>query len=338
MEKIYLITDYLNRFSSKFPAIPYRSGMDKMLLIKEFAKIGYEAIFLNYTDIDFQNSNYQGKIILYTSSEDYDLHYKSYIEDIILGLETQGATIIPDYKFLRAHHNKVFMEIMRDQSSNIKIKNIKSRSFGTIEDLLKHKNRIEFPGVFKTASGSTSTGVREFKSFKELLTIAKSLGRSRSLKHELWDLGRALRHKRYKKESLYRRKFVVQNFITNLDRDWKILVFGNKYYILERKVRKDDFRASGSGIFRFTSEIPEGILDFANDFYESLNLPFVAMDIAFDGNVFYLIEFQALYFGTVTLQNSPFYFEKRNTTWCIVNKESILETEFALSVVNYLRK
>lgn len=336
MRKIILLTDYQGRFSSKMPTVPYMSGMDKDLLKNEFIKRGCTVEYLNYPDLDFRNGDYKKAFVLYTSSEDDDLFYKSYIEDIIFGLELQGAYTIPSFKYLKAHHNKVFMEILRDQSNLQKIKNIKSLYFGTFEDLSNYKGLLEFPGVFKSAQGSTSTGVRKINSKREAAKYAKHFSRTRNIKYELWDLGRSFKYKAYKRESLFRRKFVLQNFIMNLDKDWKVLIFGNKYFILERRVRENDFRASGSGLFRFTANIPDGILDYAKEFYESENVPFLSMDIGFDGNSFYLMEFQALYFGTVTLQKSPFYFENEDIKWNIVHETSVLENVFAEAVVNYI--
>ena len=335
MNSIILLTDYQNRFSTKIPATPHSSGMDKELLEMEFLKFGYEIFYQKYTEIDFRNFNYKNKLILYTSSSDPNLLYKNFIEDIILGLDYQGAIVIPEYKFLRAHHNKVFMEILRDLSNFEKAKNISSKYFGTFEDLVNYK-KINTYGVYKTAAGSGSKGVNKYNSIKELLSVAKKLGRSRSYMFELRELLRTLRYKGYMSSSLYRRKFVLQNFIPALDKDWKILIFGQKYYVLERSVRKNDFRASGSGIFKFTTVLPEGILDFAKDFYESMRIPFLSLDIAFDGTVYYIIEFQAVYFGTLALTTSPFYFIKNNKTWNIINEKSVLETVFAESIVNYL--
>ena len=46
MKQIYLITDYQNRFGTKFTARPYRSGMDKEIIKREFTSLGYEAVFI----------------------------------------------------------------------------------------------------------------------------------------------------------------------------------------------------------------------------------------------------------------------------------------------------
>ena len=69
--------------------------------------------------------------MLYTSSEDPDYFYKSYIEDIVYGLKNIGAKLIPPYKYLRTNNNKVLMEILRDQFKIPELNTQKSRYFGT---------------------------------------------------------------------------------------------------------------------------------------------------------------------------------------------------------------
>ena len=63
MEDIYILIDYLDRFESKVPAIPYRSGFDKNLLKKEFTEFGYNVIYLNYSEIDFAEINFTGHLL-----------------------------------------------------------------------------------------------------------------------------------------------------------------------------------------------------------------------------------------------------------------------------------
>ena len=111
MKKIYLLTDYKGHFGSKHDAIPYRSGTDKNLLQKYFSEYGFKTVFLGFSEVDFRKMDFKNKYVLYTSSEDVGCHYKSYIEDIVYGLHLQGAQLIPGYKWLQAHNNKVFMEI-----------------------------------------------------------------------------------------------------------------------------------------------------------------------------------------------------------------------------------
>ena len=114
MTPLYVLLDYKGRFGTKWSALPYRSGFDKDRLSRAFSSHGFEVRYLGFSDVDFRTQNWNERLVLYASSEDRDLHYKGFIEDILLGLSMQGATLIPRFSFFRAHHNKVFMEILRD--------------------------------------------------------------------------------------------------------------------------------------------------------------------------------------------------------------------------------
>ena len=336
MNNIYLLTDYKGYFSSKYTANPYRSGMDKKLLSEFFKDNGYNAIFLSYPEIDFRDNDYKNEIFLYTSSEDIGGYYKDYIEDILLGLELRGAKLIPDYKYFRAHNNKVFMEILRDISDNMDIHNIKSKYFGTKEDAEKYIEDKNKNFVIKTFSGATSIGVTSSKNQNDFEDKIKRVSKPKNLFYDTWDFVRAIKHKGYIKESHNRKKFIVQNMIEGLKNDWKVLIFGKKYYVLYRGVRDNDFRASGSGKFEYIEKLPEGFLDYCEKIYNFFNVPNLSIDIGFDGKQFYLFEFQAIYFGTHTLDTSPYYYIKKNNKWEIIYEKSIVEKEYVNSVIYYL--
>jgi hypothetical protein len=335
MKNIYLLTDYKNYFSSKYLSVPYRSGMNKDLLSKYFLELGYDVHFLNYSEIDFRTEVYKDKIFLYSSSEDIDGYYKDYIEDILLGLTICGAKIVPEFKYFRAHNNKVFMEILRDISNLNDIKNIKSKYLGTFEDAVNVINNKNDPFVIKTSAGSTSFGVYKSNNAKEFKKIIKKVSSAKNLYYDLWDKIRAIKRKGYVRESQHRKKFIVQNLIDGLQNDWKVLIFGNKYYVLFRRVRDNDFRASGSGKFEYKKELPDGFLDYCEEIYNYFQVPNISLDIAYNGNEFFLFEFQMMYFGTYTLEKSPFYYIKENGNWQVKYESSTLEKEYANSVINY---
>lgn len=336
MKRIILLVDYQYRFSYKWAAVPYKSGMDKDLLAQNFADSGFEAEFLSYSQIDFRARSFQGENVLYTSSEDPGLFYKSFVEDVIYGLELQGARLIPPFKYLRAHHNKVFMEIQRDLLPINGIKNIRSKYFGTLEDVKRMGPIGQSEMVIKGSSGASSEAVRKASNGKQLVKWAKKLSRTGDWPYHIWDLGRSFKHRGYRRESRHRKKFLVQNYVSGMKGDWKVLAFGKNYFVLERRARRGDFRASGSGLISYPDQVPKGLLDFARQFYDALNLPFLAMDLGFDGDQFYLIEFQALYFGTHTLDTSPYYFVRSDVGWQKAEQSSQLEQVFVQSVVDYL--
>lgn len=338
MKTLYLLTDYKNYFSSKYPSDPYRSGMNKLLLSRCFYELGFEVIYLNFSEIDFKSEIYKHKIFLYSSSEDINGFYKDYIEDILFGLDLSGAILIPDFKYFRAHHNKVFMEILRDLSDVNEIKNIKSKYFGTLQDAIKTITDKSDSYVIKKSSGATSLGVYKSNKLKDFRKIIKRVSSTRNLFYDLWDEIRAIRRKGYVKESRFRKKFIIQNLIDGLQNDWKVLIFGNKYYVLFRKVRDNDFRASGSGKLEYKEELPEGLLEYSEKIYNYFKVPNISLDIGCNGKEYFLFEFQSLYFGTYTLEYSPFYYIKENGCWNIKHEKSFLEKEYANSVIHYLKK
>ena len=331
---IILLTDYKNRFGSKYTAKPYRSGMDKDELKKNFDKLGYDIKFLQFSEVNFRE-NWKNKFVLYTSQEDDNYLYKNFIEDIIYGLELAGARVIPSYKFLKANNNKIFMEILRDISDFKEIQGISSSYYGCLEELSTKKN-ITYPIVIKTATGAMSKGVSSAADYKELISNIKTISRSKNVKYELRDSIRALKHKGYLKDSRHRQKFITQNMIEGLSNDYKVLVFGNRLYYLRRDVRDNDFRASGSGKFRFEKECPPGMLEYAYRVFRYFDVPNISLDVCFDGENFHVIEFQALYFGSTTIEKAPFFCRYSDREISYFEEKSNLEEVYMSSIVQYL--
>ncbi len=337
MNTIYAITDQRGYFESKYNAIPYRSGMDKQLLEKYFSDFDFQIIYIKYSEvINYPREFWNDKPIIYTSSEDTDLHYKNFIEDIIYFLELSNASVIPSFKYLKANNNKVFMELLRYQMNDSTFNNLETKVFGSLEEAKESKGSFNFPLVFKKSAGSMSKGVGFAKNQRDLFCKLKRISRTPNYFREIWELGRSLKYNKYKKESKFRKKFIVQDFISGLKGDYKILIFSNKYFVLKRGLKKGDFRASGSGIRNFIKKIPIGLLEFASEFFNKLNVPNVSLDIAFNGTSFFLIEFQCLHFGSFTLTYSEFYWLRRNNQFELIEAKSELEYEYVRSIVSYL--
>jgi len=306
-------------------------------LKKYFEYEGYELQIKNFKNIDFRKSKYTNQIVLYQSSEDRGLLYKDYIEDILLALTYQGAILIPDFYKFRAHHNKVFMELLRDLNDSSKIKSLTSKCYGTCEDLVSDIENIELPFVVKPASGALSAGVHLVNKRSDVKKVVRKVSRSFHSIDFLKNRINKLIRKKYAPKSSHRKKFIVQEYIDNLDGDYKILIYNEKYFVLFRKVRKHDFRASGSGMFSYPETLPDGLLDFAKEVYDAFNVPFISIDVAFNNGIFYLLEFQFVSFGTFTLENAKFYFILENKKWTIRREDSILEKEVAKSISRFIK-
>ena len=341
LKRIIIITDYKGFFSSKQFSKIYRGGLDLSLLKKYFYESGYKVEIINYAQLQFKS--YQIKkekpFILYQSSEDKNSFYKSFIEDVIYDLEKSGVKTVPKYEYLKAHNNKVSMELLRLRSGIEEIQSIQSKAFGSLEEIVDQKEKFNYPLVIKKAAGAMSRGVALVRNSGELLRIAKKISSSFSLKHDIKEVLRKIKYgKRYIRESFYRDKFVVQNLIDSLDNDWKVLVYGDKIFALYRGVREGDFRASGSGKFIFKKKLPEGMLDYAWKVREKFNVPHISLDIAFDGNKFHLIEFQFIMFGTTTIEKAPHFWHKKGQEWFFIPEKAILEKCYSESVIQWIER
>jgi glutathione synthase/RimK-type ligase-like ATP-grasp enzyme len=333
------LTDYKGRFGSKHFDSPYRSGMDQSKLKNYFQEHGIEIRFQKLHQINPADFTGGGQNIVYTSSEDFGYYYKSFIEDIILSLELIGCNMVPGYKYLRANNNKVFMELLRQLL--LPSFAIDTKWFGSIKEIEGNLGGFKYPLVLKSASGASGKGVFLIKNESRLLEGIKKISEKTQLKVRVKDHLRSYKHKGYIKEPEFRTKFIVQSLIPNLSCDWKVYIFGERLYIFKRPIQKGrDIRASGGGYdnyyYGLDAKAPEGLFSFANEVYNTLQVPHISLDIAYDGNEFYLIEFQILYFGTAGIPYSEGYFIQKDQDWQYVEERLEIEKVYADSIRHFL--
>lgn len=348
MEKIIILTDYKDSFWVSLGSNKKYGTMDVPKIKKTFENNGYIVEVQKFSDIDF-NKDYTGTFVLYQSSESNGQFYKKYIEDIIYFFMLRGAIVLPKYEYLKAHHNKGFMEILRTTFLNEELKTLDFHYLGRPEEA-----RQKFSGehsVIKQNSGFGSKGVylaKNKKEFNKYVYAVSSTIFSDSLVdymkfHTKVGIKTLLSYftNKYTKPKDYKlfRPFVIQQFIPELKGDYKVLYYGGKYYTLYRENRKNDFRASGSGkLLEVTSTENIGLLNFARKVIDEIDFPIIGMDIAFDGSQYHLIEFQMIHLGPYTLQKSKCYFEFTDNNWNCIQKTSDLEEEFTRSILEYIEE
>jgi glutathione synthase/RimK-type ligase-like ATP-grasp enzyme len=342
--EITLITDFYGAFLTKVPSNPYNSGFDLTLLGQFFEKQGIHLTIKKYSDFQFFE-NYSNKLIIYTSIEDPGGNYRSYIDDVLYGLEQSGAILLPEYKYFKAHENKVFMEILR----NIIFKEdtgMTSYKLGSYSDFETFPVDLKFPVVVKKSSGSASKGVYLTESKRILDKTLKRISNTCDYRSLLMDFflvqKKRIRQIKYiNRYSLFRKKFILQNFINDLPNDYKVLIFGSRYYVLKRYNRDNDFRASGSGKFVTSDEfkVSDGLLDSCERWFNNFNVPCASFDVACKDNRYYLLEFQFVSFGTYTQTSAKSYNSKnKDNKWENFNKLISLEEVYADSIAEYLGK
>lgn len=338
LKKIVLIQDYRNSFYSKIDNQKTLCSMDVGKIVNNFRELGFFVEVKNFENIDFLAS-WVGIPVIYTSSEDIGSIYKSYIEDVMLALEQLGAVLLPSYLYLRGHHNKTFMEALRYKLFPEESKKLNSRCFGTYEELVKADLGGKWPKVIKAAFGAGSKQVEKASDQKELLKIARKFCGFMPINDVLREYRSRILWRGYVNKSLRRSKFVVQNLVLGLDGDFKVLKYGERYYLLTRRNRTGDFRASGSGDFSFN--IPqnveqEALLDYAKAISERIGTPLCSLDIGFDGTAFHLIEYQCLNFGPLTAERSLHYHKNIGGRWTTVVEKCDLEYIFCEAIADYI--
>ncbi|MQX54384.1 ATP-grasp domain-containing protein [Alcanivorax sediminis] len=271
-------------------------------------------------------------VVFYTSSDDPDI--RTYVKDHIY-LASKFCKVVPSMDVLMAHENKGFQQIYREKMG-----------FGGLEGtyfLHKDEGPKKYPFVFKTSNGAGSAGVELIKHEQDLKKVR---GKFRvGLMRFLINLARKIKltPSEYAIYS-YRNKgkclSVSQQFVPDLAGDYKVLVFANKYFVLRRGVRKNSFKASGSGMFEFpvSGDLPCEVLSFAADVYRRLDSPYASLDIAISSGVCYLIEYQATNFGPYTLVNSPGFYSMVGDKWAYTEGGSDLQKCFSEAMIDYLRK
>lgn len=334
-KQITLLTDYRNQFY--FSTKQRGSSVDLDRLKKYFEEQGYSLDIKNFKNVDFRNESYKDKFVLFQSSEDPELKYKDYIQDIVLGLHYQGAILIPSIYFFRAHHNKLFMEIVRDLYCPEKAVNIKSKGYGTYEDYIKDFEKFNDGSfVLKPDAGTRSKGVQLMKTLKQKRKYPFDVSRTFTLHNLKWAISKFFTGKPYVRQSNNRSKFIVQNFIDGLKGDYRVMIYGDKYYVLYRENRDNDFRASGSGKISFDIDIPDGLLEFSKEIYKKFDTPYISLDIGHKDGEFYLFEFQFMCLGQYVIEKSKWFYENRGSVWKRVYEDPDLEREVSNSIVNYL--
>ena len=319
---IYLLTLPNGSFGSA------GQSWSKLDLDKIKAELNFPVIIKTILDIENLNIN-EEDVIIYTSSPNASI--RKYLIDKLYYLQKTNV-LIPSYELLMAHENKGFQEVMKRTK---KFGNLKGHYFFELED-----QKLAFPKVLKTIEGAGSSGVFLVKKEKDVNTLEKKFF-THGFKRKLISTQRQfkLKSSEYKIYKYNKRKFtlfVEQDFIPQLEHDFKVLVFGDRYYVLKRSVRKNDFRASGSGKFDFV-EAPSEVLEFAKGIVEILKAPYLSLDIAQSKEGCHLIEFQATNFGPYTLLNAPTRYIYKSSNWFKENNDKNLEANYAYALNYYFK-
>ncbi|MBN1948933.1 MAG: hypothetical protein JW784_04245, partial [Candidatus Cloacimonetes bacterium] len=271
-----------------------------------------------------------------------------YLYDVLLAMKENNNVLIPGLDLLRCHENKGYQEILKRQ---LGIPSLKSWYLYDLEGT--HRLHLTYPLVLKTVTGSNSQGVYLVNSRKELEKIIKRLS-FLTLDRKL-DLFRRKYFRLPRKYAEYpdydnlkdylqyrayldpHPRFILQEFVPGLRFDYRVLVLFDKLYVEKRHNRKDDFRASGAKKFDFGFEPETSLLDYARSLHRKFKAPFLSLDIAYDGDNFYLFEFQALHFGINVYMKNHRFFTDISGSWESHTLIPDFEGDLARGLAAYLK-
>ncbi len=262
-------------------------------------------------------------------------------QPLLYSLEAMGKKVFPDFHTCWHFDNKVAQKYLLEA---IGAPLVPTYVYYTKEEALKGISEMTFPKVFKLKGGAGASNVRLAKTEKEarrLINQAFGKGFSQySVKSHFKD---ALRRYRQGKNTLcdvlrpffyalkpYPTEFAhyhgreigyvyFQDYIPMNTTDFRVKVVGGNCWAFQRKVRKNDFRASGSGELLFNKDsISMEIVKIAQDVAKKLSLQSVAFDFVQDkiNNKYLLVE-----------MSYGFGFDEEETTHGYWDADRVFHTE-----------
>lgn len=302
--------------------------LDLNIIGNSIAELGLKIVFTCIDKLETTEFT-TDDIIIYTSSDEPSI--RTYLRDTLFFI-AKKCVLLPRYELLLAHENKGFQEVHK-----------RELGIGNLEGFYHYDLDAydgEYPFVYKRPAGAGGSSVSLIRDAKDKSRIRKQdfpVGFRRKV---------IICQRRYKLSascfSMYQyrhkgfRTHVCQVFINNLDCDYKVLVFDDRFFVLKRFVRNNDFKASGSGNFDFTAEPPEKVLQFAANVFDRMDVPFISLDIALSSAGCHLIEYQALDFGVTTLTKSVFHFKRDDTKWKKIDGTSDLNENYGYALMKHI--
>lgn len=227
-----------------------------------------------------------------------------FAKQLLFSLQQSGKKVFPDFNTGWHFDDKVGQKYLLEA---LGIKEfVPTYVFYAKSEATEWAKHTTFPKVFKLRGGAGSQNVKLVRTKEEVFRIIrKAFGKGFS-PYDAWgSLKERVRKYRLGKMPLYEvlkgfarlvipppyarimgreRGYVYfQEFIPGNSFDIRIIVIDKKAFALKRFVRKDDFRASGSGSFKYEKEeFDTRCISLAFDYTQRLQAQCIAYDFVFD--------------------------------------------------------
>ena len=230
---------------------------------------------------------------------------------VIYALQTAGKKVFPDFNTCWHFDDKLGQKYLLE---SIDAPLASSYVFFEKQDALKWISETEFPKVFKLRSGAGSAHVklvttkaqaqklvnkafgRGFSQYEKLGNLQERWYKYRHGKTNLWGLLKGVlrlgKTTEFARIAGPERGYIYfQDFIPGNQYDIRVTYVCGRCFAVRRKVRNNDFRASGSGNIDYDlDQIPSNVIATAFDIANKLKLQTAAFDFLVDNNAPVLIE------------------------------------------------
>ncbi len=234
----------------------------------------------------------------HTDPRDYN-----FAKQLLFSLEQSGLKVFPNFNTGWHFDDKLGQKYLLE-SLNAPL--VPTHVFYNKSEALEFAKTTTYPKVFKLRGGAGSNNVSLIRNQKEAKRhIEKSFGNGFENYNRWGDLKEILRRfelgsatvkevlKSFRRlivstefsKTAGREKgyFLIQDFLPNNTFDIRVITIGKRAFAIKRPVRKDDFRASGSGMILYDkNEIDERCLNIAFDITARMQAQSVAYDFVFD--------------------------------------------------------
>lgn len=233
------------------------------------------------------------------------VNYKDalFAKQLLNSLEYTGKRVFPDYNTRWHFDDKIGQKYLLE---SLDAPMVPSYVFYTKKEVSKWINSTTFPKVFKLRGGAGSANVKLVRNIKDAHRfVNKAFGNGFSQFDRLGYLKERIRKVRDGQDSFIGvfkgigRLFIpteyaemyhnekgyvyFQDFIPNNTYDIRVIVIGDKAFAIKRLVRKNDFRASGSGsIIYEKEEISEECIKIAFSVNKMLKAQCICFDFVFN--------------------------------------------------------
>lgn len=229
-----------------------------------------------------------------------------FAKQLLFALEQSGKKVFPNFNTGWHFDDKLGQKYLLEA---IHAPLVKTDIFYSKAEALNFINNTTFPIVFKLRGGAGSSNVKLVKTKKQASKLVdNAFGRGFPAYDRFGNLKETWMHfKRIPSKNYFEflksiRRFFVstafakvrgkekgyvifQEFIPNNSFDVRVVVIGERAFAIKRLVRKNDFRASGSGLIEYDKErIDVRCVKIAFEVTQNLNAQCVAFDFVFDQN------------------------------------------------------